>query len=251
MSNYNPYTAAFAALTNSQARQFYAQTAREHSQLLESSLVNAMTLCLIVIRLGQLTREFIEWQKREEPSPRLLPSKNRNLQNLNGKTRTVQVLSLPPAAAPIALIAGVSSDLPEGRCPAEDSPGTLPQVSSAPRRVLITPAPQTESPEDLAIDNYWSSDDREEFLPSITQRQLDAAQAAKTGGIFPPFVAEVYALGTELEASMAKTDDMLREMKTAVLDSMTIRQLKAIARDRKLAGYGRMTKAKLVEALSR
>jgi hypothetical protein len=228
MSNYNPYTAAFAALTNSQARQFYAQTAREHSQivrasgdLLESSLVNAMTLCLIVIRLGQLTREFIEWQKREEPSPRLLPSKNRNLQNLNGKTRTVQVLSLPPAATPIALLPEISRRTVRRVDPLSAD------TSAAPRPTLITPAPQVD-------DNYWASDDREEFLPSIAQRQVECVD-----------LAQVAAAALQLEASIQAP----RIYQSYTL--LTIRQLKAIARDRKLAGYGRMTKAQLVEALSR
>lgn len=119
---YNPYSAAFAALTNKEARRFYADTALEHSFL---TLAVASITAQRTYEAGQAFRQFHDSQ--------LVPF------TLLAIAAVVEFFATPEVEVPQLALAGFTpvALLPESKPQAR----VLVTPCASESRTLVTPAP--------------------------------------------------------------------------------------------------------------
>lgn len=128
--SYNPYSAAFQALTNKEARRFYADTALEHSFL---TLAVASITAQRTYESGQAFRQFYD--------SHLVPF------TLLAIATVVEFFATPEVEVPQLALAGFTpiALLPESK--SESRVLVTPFVSE--NRTLITPAPVVDDAQDL------------------------------------------------------------------------------------------------------
>lgn len=132
--SYNPYSAAFAALTNKEARRFYADTALEHSFL---TLAVTAIAAQRTYEAGQAFRQFYD--------SHLVPF------TLLAIATVVEFFATPEVEAPQLALAGFvpTALLPESKPQARVL--VTPCVSES--RTLVTPAPVALAVEVDAVDD--------------------------------------------------------------------------------------------------